>query len=156
MVYVMMVHRCIVVKFRHGTCITCTNTKHGPLSDKSTPPTQFASHGPERYIEMADNCKDLWRSSLSLMPQEWSGPSSSSDKDHCVAVSILDRKRKIHVKFTIPVWSDHVAVVQITTLMWIEYQITQGYGITNLIKCSTNKQAYTKSSFSSIAKWFAV
>ena len=53
-----------------------------------TPP--FATYS--LVCVMANDCKDSeeGRSSSLLMPQESSGPSSSSDNDHCTAVSILD------------------------------------------------------------------
>ena len=41
----MTVHQCFAMNFRHGTGITHTNPNHGPLSDKVTPPSQFAGYG---------------------------------------------------------------------------------------------------------------
>ena len=42
----MVVHQCFATKFRHAASITRTNRDHGPLSDKSDPPSQFAGYGP--------------------------------------------------------------------------------------------------------------
>ena len=45
----MVDHQCFVMNFRHAAGITCMNHDHGPLLDKSEPPSQFAGYGSVTY-----------------------------------------------------------------------------------------------------------
>ena len=48
----MTVHQCFAMNFKHDTGIMHMNSTHGPLSDKSDPPYQFASYGPVHVIKI--------------------------------------------------------------------------------------------------------